>query len=111
MHYTGDLKDKFINQIDPIVITDLSGVILEANDKFVEITGFSLEKLCCAHITQYEQQSGKVLNYEFQNSAVIDISGSNLLTAEGDFFTGRSACMPHDVWANPVSAVDIPDCP
>lgn len=85
MHYNGDLKDKFINQIDPIVITDLSGVILEANDKFVEITGFSLEKLCCAHITQYEQQSGKVLNYEFQNSAVIDISGSNLLTAEGDF--------------------------
>ena len=83
MHFPNDLRDKYINLIDPIVITDLSGVILEANDKFGDITGISPDNIRGTHISQVDQHSKNVLVREFQNNPVMTNSSYNLLTAEG----------------------------
>ena len=83
MHFPDDLRDKYINLIDPIVITDLSGVILEANDKFGDITGISPDNIRGTHISQFDQHSKNVLIREFQNNPVMTNSSYNLLTADG----------------------------
>lgn len=47
---------------DGIVITDLDGVILEANNSTVQITGFSFEELLGKHLYDFLPEEDRVLN-------------------------------------------------
>ena len=84
MHNSGDFRDKFINQIDPIVITDLLGVILEVNSKFMELTGVNHDEVFGQYISRYAQGVETVLQNAFQNYDEMSLSGAILHTVDGD---------------------------